>query len=156
MLDELSKNNEQWLKIAYQLCKDKDTAKDLVQDMYLKLYQLEKEISVGYIYFTIKSIWLNQIKKNKEIPTEEIISQEQSEYDFYNDAQTQIKIDLINEKIQNSDIVQKTIVKHSFEKGLREFNRKSKIPILTIQRYRAKFKDEIWKEAEKKLKDLEM
>ena len=33
MLEVLAKNNNLWLKMAFDICKDRDTAKDMVQDM---------------------------------------------------------------------------------------------------------------------------
>tara|TARA_R110000751_G_scaffold93304_1_gene182296 strand:- start:3509 stop:4009 length:501 start_codon:yes stop_codon:yes gene_type:complete len=38
MLEELSKKNKKWLKMAYNLCQDYDYAKEMVQEMYLKIY----------------------------------------------------------------------------------------------------------------------
>lgn len=65
MLQELCKNHQTWIGIAYKLCKNDDLCKDIVQDMYLKLHDCKKEISIGYIYMTIKSIWLDGLRKNR-------------------------------------------------------------------------------------------
>ena len=37
ILAELAKKDAQWRKMAFQICKDKDLADELVQEMYLKL-----------------------------------------------------------------------------------------------------------------------
>ena len=66
MLEILAKNNTLWLKMAYDISKDRDTAKDMVQDMYLKLHKIDKEINNSYVYFTLKSLY-NDSKKQKTI-----------------------------------------------------------------------------------------
>jgi DNA-directed RNA polymerase specialized sigma24 family protein len=65
MLDELAKKNNKWLSMAYNLCKDYDYAKDIVQDMYLKIYDInqkypEKEIKDVYVW----TVMYNIIKEN--------------------------------------------------------------------------------------------
>jgi DNA-directed RNA polymerase specialized sigma24 family protein len=42
VLEELSKKDEYWRQIAFKICKDKYLADDLVNEMYLKLYNNEK------------------------------------------------------------------------------------------------------------------
>ena len=37
MLKELAKRDKDWRKMAFQICGNKMTADDLVQDMYLKI-----------------------------------------------------------------------------------------------------------------------
>jgi DNA-directed RNA polymerase specialized sigma24 family protein len=65
MLEELSKKNKKWLSMAYNLCKDYDYARDIVQDMYLKIYDInqkypEKEIKDVYVW----TVMYNIIKEN--------------------------------------------------------------------------------------------
>jgi DNA-directed RNA polymerase specialized sigma24 family protein len=75
MLDLLSKDNDKWYYMAFSICKNEDYAKDLVQDMYLKMYQSNKkyeEINDWYIYTTILNLFRNQVKKQKTINIEDI------------------------------------------------------------------------------------
>ena len=37
MLEILTKKNSEWMSMAMSICRDKNIAKDLVQDMYLRL-----------------------------------------------------------------------------------------------------------------------
>ena len=75
ILKELSKKDKYWRSIAYNICKDKDLAKDLVQDMYLKVYEVsqkrELEPNDYYIIITIKNLFLDYCKENnKKVSTE--------------------------------------------------------------------------------------
>jgi DNA-directed RNA polymerase specialized sigma24 family protein len=68
MLEELSKKNKKWLSMAYNLCKDYDYARDIVQDMYLKIYDInqkypEKEIKDVYVW----AVLCNIIKENQRV-----------------------------------------------------------------------------------------
>ena len=72
MLKELAKNHKLYLSWAKTL--DRNYAEDLVQDTYIRLYESGKkfeEINGGYVYFTMRSIFLNNLKKNKEILLED-------------------------------------------------------------------------------------
>lgn len=44
ILEELSKRNDEWIKIALSICKDKTLANDLVQEMYLRIEKYIKDI----------------------------------------------------------------------------------------------------------------
>lgn len=81
MLNELVKHQEQLLKMAISICNSKDVAQDVLQDTYLKLHDSGKkfqEVNIGYIYFTMKSIFLDSVKqstqKNRFIPTDTFIN----------------------------------------------------------------------------------
>ena len=65
MLKKLAENHDQWLNIAFKLCKCHDLSNDLVKNMYLKLHDYDKEIEPGYIFRTIRSIYIDGIRKNK-------------------------------------------------------------------------------------------
>ena len=64
----LTDNDKLWQEMAFNICKDKHLAKDLVQDMYLKLLN-KKNIDAGYVFKTIRNDFYNRCKKKKiEIP----------------------------------------------------------------------------------------
>jgi RNA polymerase sigma factor (sigma-70 family) len=76
MIKDLVDRHEEWLKIAYSICKDKELSKDLVQDMYVRIdkYVNEPEkIMVGdrvnpmYIYITIRNTFYLYEKHKKRI-----------------------------------------------------------------------------------------
>ena len=66
MIEELSKKDALWRKIAINICKDKQLADDLVQEMYLKLYDCKKQINDFYVVIVLRNLFLDTIKqKNK-------------------------------------------------------------------------------------------
>jgi len=67
ILEELAKKDAQWRKMAFQICKDKDLADELVQDMYLKLYQNTNLIKEGYIYTVLRNLFYDYTKSQKDI-----------------------------------------------------------------------------------------
>lgn len=151
MLEELSKNNDVWLRMALQICKDRDTATDLVQEMYLKLYDCKKQINNGYIYFTIKNIWINTITRKQEFCLDEFpVTISEDSYDYENDYAIQNRIDLIQDNLETSNFTRRAIITYSIEDGLRKFSRDSQIPKSTVQKYRDEFKRELWQKQERK------
>jgi len=66
MIEELSKKDALWRKVAINICKDKQLADDLVQEMYLKLYECKKQINDFYVVIVLRNLFLDTIKqKNK-------------------------------------------------------------------------------------------
>jgi len=67
ILQELAKKDAVWRKMAFQICKDKDLADELVQEMYLKLYQNTNLIKEGYIYTVLRNLFYDYTKSQKDI-----------------------------------------------------------------------------------------
>lgn len=90
ILNELSKRNKEWHRIALSICKDEHLANDLVQLMYFRILKYIKDvdkikvngkINSLYIYVTIKNIYYqhkNKLKKKKRF--------EYQEYDCYDES----------------------------------------------------------------------
>lgn len=75
ILEELSKRNDEWIKIALSICKDKTLANDLVQEMYLRIEKYVKDperittndkISSLYIYVTIRNLYFKHQNNKKK------------------------------------------------------------------------------------------
>jgi DNA-directed RNA polymerase specialized sigma24 family protein len=68
ILNELAKKDKYWRSIAFNICKDKDLAKDLVQDMYLKVYDISQkrtlEINDYYIVIIMRNLFIDYCKQN--------------------------------------------------------------------------------------------
>ena len=67
MLEQLATKNKELLRVAYTITGNIDSAKDIVQDAYIKLYESGKrfeDINDGYIYFTLKSIYNDSVKQS--------------------------------------------------------------------------------------------
>ena len=68
MLEELSKHDKLWRKIAYNLCKDSMLADDIVQEMYLRFHRNPKDtFTKSYVAFAISSVYFNYLKKRKDV-----------------------------------------------------------------------------------------
>lgn len=64
ILLEICNRHSKWVRMAQKF--DYDNAEDLVQEMYLKIHNLNpNEVNEFYIYRTIKSIFIDDYKKKK-------------------------------------------------------------------------------------------
>ena len=64
ILQEICRGHSKWVRMAQKF--DYDNAEDLVQEMYLKIHNLNPtEVNEVYIYRTIKSIFVDDYKKKK-------------------------------------------------------------------------------------------
>ena len=65
-LDQIIKIESKLINYAYNLCGDKCTAKDLVQEMYIKLLSCNKEvIKPSYAFITLRNIAYNKYRVSK-------------------------------------------------------------------------------------------
>lgn len=144
MLEELALYHKKWLGMALKISNNKDDAEDLVQEMYLKLYAKES-INDGYIFKTLKNLWLNTITRNKEVVTDlEKYNATSDDYDLESDNDFQIKIDKINNAFNNVSQATKLIVIHSINDGQSKFCRESKISIRTVVKHKELFKRKVY------------
>lgn len=65
MLEELAKEDKYFRGIAFNICKDKSMADDLVQEMYLKISGISREIKdlKWYAVIVIRNLFYDQSKK---------------------------------------------------------------------------------------------
>lgn len=70
ILQELSKRHKHWLNIAYNISKDKELSKDLVQDMYLKVYYVSQkrtlDINDYYIVIVLRNLFIDYCRLNNK------------------------------------------------------------------------------------------
>tara|TARA_R100000773_G_scaffold44371_1_gene45284 strand:- start:178 stop:762 length:585 start_codon:yes stop_codon:yes gene_type:complete len=92
ILNELSKRNKEWHRIALSICKDEHLANDLVQKMYLRMrryitdpekIKVDGKINSLYIYVTIKNLFYQHKNKKKKN-----IFLEYKDYDAFDDNNT--------------------------------------------------------------------
>lgn len=142
MLEQLAKRDKDWRRMALQICGDKMTADDLVQDMYLKFADYDKELNDYYVFFAIRSIFLDSIKKRKlDIVSNEIdnLSLLDNEYclerDFF---ETEIikQIEALPYFERETALVSQVI-------SQRELARQSEIPFETINKTIKKTKQQL-------------
>ena len=70
MLKRFADNDSKYQAYAYKICKCNDRKRDLVNEMYIKLYSIlkkepGKKIDDSYIYLMLRSIFLNERKLRK-------------------------------------------------------------------------------------------
>lgn len=144
MLEELAKRDKDWRRMAFQICRDKCLADDLVQDMYIKFSteSYNKDLNDYYIFFAIRSIYLNTIKKRKlDIVSNEIenINVIEDEYCLFKDN---IETEMILE-IQRLPYFKKETALVTQVISQRELARQSGIPFETINKTIKKTKQEL-------------
>jgi len=69
-LTDLAKDDARWRMVALKLCGNKEMADDLVQDMYLKVAEY-KSINASFVYKTIKSLYIDNLRERKNARIEE-------------------------------------------------------------------------------------
>lgn len=135
ILVELAKKDAQWRKMAFQICKDKDLADELVQEMYLKLAYNTNLIKDGYIYTVLRNLFYDYTKSNKDILIDfsniEIIDTEYVEpIDYF-------------QLMKGLTWYERTMFELSTLVGQRELSRQTGIHLQTIHRISKKVKNQI-------------
>ncbi len=126
MLDILAKKDTQWRKIAFNICKDKYLADDLVNDMYLALANNEKASNDFYVIIVIRNLFLHHTKTKKEVNIEDIVITESINNFEINDEQL--------ETLTNLKWWEKELLELSFDYSLRELEKKYNINYAFIHR----------------------
>jgi DNA-directed RNA polymerase specialized sigma24 family protein len=154
MLEELAKRDKDWRKMAFHICKSHDTADDIVQDMYLKFANYDKKVNDFYIYFAIKSIWLDKLK-DKKTKTVELIDNFNIFADTYDFELDEIK-EITLKKVKQLPFFERELLKVTTqEMSQRELSRQTGINLLVIQKTVKKTKEQIWEDV-KKLQEREI
>ena len=84
ILDKLAEKHSDWVRIVQSFGCDRSTSEDLVQDMYLKVYDWSEknnrsilynatEVNYYFIYKVLRSIWLNHINYKSRYSDNELI-----------------------------------------------------------------------------------
>lgn len=145
MLERLSKKHGRWIKYALSICKHKQIAEDLVQDMYLKIHRRgvdESKLTNSYIY----TMLLNEFKT---------IVTKRGKTEFTNiDSCFNIKEDLdvfelddeallIIDKVNNLPDKDKRILLDSYDKPLRVIAENEDTYFVDIHRELKRIKNKI-------------
>lgn len=68
MLKELSKKDKRWREIALNICKCKDLADEIVQRMYLRIYNKnpdKEKLTEWYIITTLRNLFIDYCKEKR-------------------------------------------------------------------------------------------
>jgi len=119
MIEKLCIKDKFWRIVAYRICKDKFKADDIVQEMYLKLYDCKKEINDFYVIITMRNIFLQDLKKEKLlIPIDW--------FDFSSTQTFEID-DAESDLIKSLKWYEKELIEMSYDKSLREIQKELNI-----------------------------
>jgi DNA-directed RNA polymerase specialized sigma24 family protein len=131
MLEELAKENKKWRGIAYAICKDYDTANDLVQDMYIKLMDMDVDKYRGftnaqqcqYVKNSMYFMYIDDKRKIKDSRLEGSFNVADTTNNFEPDDQQQAYLDEYN----NLDWYVKELFLESLDKSYRQINKEFNI-----------------------------
>ena len=137
ILEELAKKDAQWRKMAFQICKDKDLADELVQEMYLKLYNNTNLIKDGYIYTVLRNLFYDYAKQQKDVIVDF------SNIEILDDGDYIEPIDY-KALIKGLTWYERTMFELSTLVGQRELSRQTGIHIQTIHRINKMVKSKIY------------
>mgnify|MGYP003626648488 CR=1 FL=1 len=122
-INELALHDKKWRSIALRITTNKSSADDLVQEMYMKLMELDKEVNDYYVTLTLKSLFIDSIRKNK---TQGLLDGEKirdTSSDFEPDDEEQELL----EKIKELPYHQQEFLEESYDRSLREIEEIYKI-----------------------------
>jgi RNA polymerase sigma factor (sigma-70 family) len=154
-LKTLSKNDELWRKFARKISGDKNTADDLVQEMYLKLCKVEKTLESFYVYMTMRSIFHDMKRKNsdRKRTKKELLVDQEGFFDYYTDPVEVFEADdrqnRILEEFEKLPFHQKELILESYDKSLRGIEKEFNINYGFIYREIKKAREAILKNGQK-------
>jgi len=126
MLETLAKKHSKWLNMAFKLCQDHEQSKDVVQEMYIKMYDINNsnkalEIRDVYVWVVIRNIIIsnyNEKQKHKMIPLDCLFNVEDSSSNF--DYGLDDKELLFLNRAKEFRYLSRGLLELNYEKGLRQ------------------------------------
>jgi DNA-directed RNA polymerase specialized sigma24 family protein len=109
------KKHHKWLlAVAYNLTQTQDQAEELVQDLYLKLMEMENlhkivynetDLNLFYLYKILKSSFLNNVKANQKrnhtaLKEDAVSNIAEEEYDVHRDENTERLLQLVEDTLE--------------------------------------------------------
>lgn len=139
MIHELSKQDNKWREIAFKICKNKMLADDLVNEMYLKLFDCKKQINDFYVIITIRNLFYDYVKQdNKKVDLDLFYDFEADNYKFELDDR---EIEILN----SLTWLEKGYLELSFDLSLREIGKELNTNYGFVYKVIKKAKDKIKK-----------
>lgn len=141
MLEELSKKDSKWRSYALYLTKNKADADDLVQDMYLKLFEYSKQINDFFVIITMRNLFYdNQKKKKYEFNYSDFSFLDLKEYKYEPTDNEKEILDYIK---NNCNWWEYELLEMSTENSLRQLQERYNINYGSIHKTIKKIKDEV-------------
>jgi len=118
-INELAKHDTKWREIAFKITWDKTKADDLVQDMYLKLMDKDKDLNDYYVTMTLKSLFIDDIRRNSKtlrLSRDMDIKEDVNSSSFEPTDEEKAILD----KIRSLPYIQQEFIAESYDNSLRE------------------------------------
>tara|TARA_R110000787_G_scaffold259475_1_gene364769 strand:- start:23 stop:526 length:504 start_codon:yes stop_codon:yes gene_type:complete len=119
-INELAEHDTKWREIALNITQNEATADDLVQEMYLKLMELDKDINDYYVTMTMQSLFIDSVSqrylKNRTVGLIEGMDVKDATESFEPDDEEKARLD----KIRNLPFLQQEFIAESYDRSLRE------------------------------------
>ena len=146
MLEKLAKHHDLWIKMLVNLGCNVEDAKDLVQDMYIRLHRLVKDpqkmmygddVNRYYVWTTLRNMYFSKLKRDRASIFYELWDSDEGENMEYNmsedEAFTKIT-EQVDDITSNWTIYDKKLFELYFIKGLslRAIAKGSKIGLTSI------------------------
>ena len=101
MLETLSKQDKEWRKMAFIICKDKQLADDITNDMYINLHKYNASLDRikdlnSYIFRVLKNEYNRYFKKEQTVHISELYYLKDNQNEFEPDDYQQEILDKFN------------------------------------------------------------
>jgi DNA-directed RNA polymerase specialized sigma24 family protein len=147
MLQELSKKDKLWRNIAFNICKNKFLADEIVQEMYLRFHRNPKdEVNDYYVALVLKSVYLNMLKEKTNASINSFHYIEDTNIDFEPNDKEQAILD----EIDNLTWTQKELLAEVYDRSYREIESIYNINYGYSYLQVKKAKEKVWQKLEKR------
>jgi hypothetical protein len=150
VIDELAKRDSEWRKISLHISKDKYIADEITQRMYLKLYNVQKEINSWYVYRTLKSCHIDYIREQKNIIIIDEIKEVKNSINY--DYEFDKLIESLDSEVKKLYWYDREIVMLNQKKSLRKIEKETSITTMSLFYTCKKVKEKLKKQLEPKYK----
>ena len=110
LVEHTYRKHHTWLsQVSYNFTKSKDNANELVQDLYLKMMEIQdinkimfkEDVNLFYLYKMLKSIYLNGLKRSKpSLPLDDdLLNKPADEYSYEADNDFERILELTNQAL---------------------------------------------------------
>jgi len=167
MLEKLAVHHTLWIKMLVNMGCNLETAKDLVQDMYIRLHDLVKEpqrimygddVNRYYVWTTLRNMYFSYLRKSNKSIFYRMLDNDEVEQSEYNDTED-TAFETITAKIDgvicNWTVYDKRLFELYFMQGLslRAISKGSKIGLTSIHNSILNYKEILREELSEDLID---
>ncbi len=134
MLEELAKKDKRWREVALNICKSKDLADEIVNQMYLRVVDErpdKEKLTEWYIITIIRNLFLDHCKQRKHISIETLyyLPDDQTDKTF-NDEE----INMLQRINTGLKWWEKQLLIESYDKSLRDIEKEFNINYMFVKR----------------------